>query len=307
MRPLPLTVLALIAATPALAEAPSVLTDTGPVHSLVSMVMGDLGQPALIVPQGTSPHDASLTPSEAAALAEADLIVWTGPRFLPWLGEAIDALAPQAERLALLDASGWEMLPAREGADLHAQGEEDHAEDDQEQPAGGIDPHAWLDPAVASAWLAPIAEALAEADPANAAAYRANAASASARLDALGADVAARLAPFAGSGYAVGHDAYQYLERAGGLPANWAIAPSDASSPAPSAIDALRDAVVSGEVRCLLIDAETSPDWAATLGEGTDLRTAVVDPDGVFLAPGPDLYPTMIEGLVAALEGCLAP
>src|SRR4028119_1578053 len=63
-------------AAPAAAEVPRVLADTAPVHSLTALVMGDLGTPELIVPQGTSPHDASLSPSEAQALTEADLIVW---------------------------------------------------------------------------------------------------------------------------------------------------------------------------------------------------------------------------------------
>lgn len=42
------------------------------------------------------------------------------------------------------------------------------------------------------------------------------------------------------------------------------------------------------------------------LGEGAILRTAQVDPDGVFLEPSPDLYPAMMDTLTAALETCLA-
>ena len=74
------------------------------------------------------------------------------------------------------------------------------------------------DPAVAAAWLPHIADALADVDPENADTYRANATAGAERLTALRADMAARLAPLAGQGYAVGHDAYQYLEHAAGLP-----------------------------------------------------------------------------------------
>ena len=35
------------------------------------------------------------------------------------------------------------------------------------------------------------------------------------------------------------------------------------------------------------------------------LRTAQVDRNGVFLEPGSDLYPTLMEALAAALETCL--
>ena len=305
MRPLPLAVLCL-AAAPASAEVPSVLADTAPVQSLVAMVMDDLGTPELILPPGTSPHEASLTPSEAQALTEADLIVWTGPEFLPWLQQGLDSLAPDTPQLALLDAPGWEPLPLRRDphlleADAH---EHEHAEAGE-----AIDPHAWLDPEVAAAWLTPIAESLAAVDPEDAATYRANAAAAARRLQALRADLVARLGPLGtgGRGYAVGHDAYQYLERAAGLPAAWAVSDATGLAPAPMTVADLREAVVSGEVGCLLIDAETDPAWAATLGEGADLRAARVDPEGLSLTPGPDLYPTLIGNLADAIAPCLAP
>ena len=275
----------LVSATPACAEVPSVLADTAPVQSLVAMVMGDLGTPGLIVASGTSPHEASLTPSEAQALTEADVVVRTGDALLPWLGDSIATLAPQAQVLALLDTDGWEPLPGPDGE--------------------GIDPHAWLDPDVAAAWLGAIAEALATADPENGQAYRQHAADASERLRSLRAEIRGRLAPLAGSGYAVGHDAYGYFGRATGLPPTHAIAHADGAEPTPSDIGTLREAVISGEVQCLLLDAESNPSWAETLGEGATLRTATVDPDGVILEPGPDLYPTLLRNLGTALQECL--
>jgi zinc transport system substrate-binding protein len=301
----PILAALLLSAAPAAAEVPAVLADTAPVHSLVSMVMGDLGQPGLIVPPGTSPHDASLSPSEAQALTDADLIVWTGPTFLPWMEETIASLAPDTPQLALLGTGGWNPLPQREGTDLHAHGEDGHVHVAHHDVA--TDPHAWLDPLVAMAWLGHIGEALAKADPANADTYRANSQSAAAGMVRLRDDLRARLAPLSGTGYAVGHDAYQYLERALDLPANWAVTDASGADPAPRDVAALRDAVAAGEVGCLLLDAETDPAWADTLAEGATLRTATVDPDGVFLEPGADLYPQLMETLAAALETCLAP
>lgn len=315
----PILAALLLSAAPGWAEVPRVLADTAPVHSLVAMVMGDLGSPELIVPPGTSPHDASLAPSEARALTRADLIVWTGEAFLPWMGDTIASLAPDTPALALLETEGWELLRLREGAHLEGEAAHDDGHDEEEHAAddhsaqddghaeGGLDPHAWLDPGVAAAWLGHIAEALSEADPENAATYAGNAARAAEELASLGAALRERLAPLAGAGYAVGHDATQYLERATGLPANWAVKDASGLDPAPRNVAALREAVVAGEVACLLLDAETDPAWADTLGEGTALRTAGIDPDGVFLEPGPSLYPTLLGNLAASLESCLAP
>lgn len=304
------TALALLLAAPAAAEVPRVLADTAPVHSLTALVMGDLGTPELIVPQGTSPHDASLSPSEAQALTEADLIVWTGDGFLPWMGETIASLAPDTPQLALLGTDGWESLPPRASAHLEAEHAEEHGHEHDEHGhdhnEGALDPHAWLDPDVGIAWLNHISAALAEADPENAGTYAANAAQAAEQLTTLKAEMQTRLQPLSGTDYAVGHDAYQYLERAVGLPANWTVTDASGQDPAPRDAAALREAVLAGEVACLLLDAETDPAWAETLGEGATLRTASVDPDGVNLQPGPDLYPTLLRNLADALETCLS-
>ena len=45
----------LLTTTAALAEVPRVATDIAPVHSLVAQVMGELGEPALLVRPGASP------------------------------------------------------------------------------------------------------------------------------------------------------------------------------------------------------------------------------------------------------------
>ena len=74
------------------AEVPRVATDIAPIHSLVSMVMQGAGSPDLIIPPGASPHSYAMRPSEARAVAKADLVVWVGPELSPWLGRVLEAL-----------------------------------------------------------------------------------------------------------------------------------------------------------------------------------------------------------------------
>ena len=58
---------------------PSVVTSIGPLHSLSAAVMGEHGTPRQIVRGYGSPHAYQMRPSDAAALHEAELIVWVGP------------------------------------------------------------------------------------------------------------------------------------------------------------------------------------------------------------------------------------
>ena len=183
--------------TAAAAEVPQVAADIAPVHSLAARVMEGLGEPALILPPDASPHDHAMRPSEAAALQEAELVLWLGDALTPWLGHAIGRLAEGARVLPLLEVEGTTLLPFREGA-LFGEGAHDHGhgglEEEHGHGEGETDPHAWLDPDNAALWLDAIAETLAALDPENADAYRANAREGRSEIEAAAAEAERRLA-----------------------------------------------------------------------------------------------------------------
>lgn len=294
-------------ALPALA-APQVATDIAPVHSLVARVMAGAGTPALIVPPGASPHGHALRPSQAAALERAELVFWMGEALTPWLEDAIETLAGDAHVVELLGAGGSTVLAFRDGLEFtpRAAGHDDHAHDDHDHAHDGADPHAWLDPANARAWVAEIARRLAAADPENAAAYAANAAAADAALAALDAELRARLAPAAGQALFVFHDAYGYLAAAYGLTVAGTIADGDAATPGARRLAAIREALAAAPGGCLFAEANHDPAYVETLAAATGIRTGVLDPHGVSFEPGPDLYGQMMRALADAIADCVA-
>lgn len=307
-----------LSAAPA-AAAPRVVADIAPVHSIVAAVMGDLGAPDLLVPPGASEHDAALRPSDAAALDAADVVVWVGPGLTPWLEGPLDTLAAAAARVTLLDAPGMHLLPRRQGGafgpDAHARAVEADADEDPARESGsgertsqdGADPHLWLDPGNAAIIAAVVAEALSAADPANAAAYRANAAAFGERAAALAARLAPGITALRGRPFVVFHDAYRYFEAAFGLPAAGAIATGDAAPPSAARIAAIRALVADAGAVCVFSEPQFDRGLVAAVIEGTPARAGVLDPVGIGIAPGPGLYPALIEGLAGGLIGCLAP
>jgi zinc transport system substrate-binding protein len=94
--------IAVITATTA-QSAIRVATDIAPVHSLVAMITEGVSEPDLVIQRGASPHSYSLRPSEAAALERADVVFWMGDELTPWLGNALNNLAADAQAIALLD------------------------------------------------------------------------------------------------------------------------------------------------------------------------------------------------------------
>lgn len=286
-------------------------------HSLVARVMEGVGTPDLVVGPGASPHGYALRPSQAGALQAADLVVWVGPGLTPWLASALPKLAPDATVLTLSEEPTTRNLPLRDHA-AFALGDEDSAEnghdhdhdhahehDHDHGAMGGFDPHSWLDPENAQAWVSVIAAQLEQIDPENAALYAANAKDARAELAALEDEITEQLSPVQGRPYIVFHDGYQYFETRFNVPAAGAIALSDASDPSPARIAEIRQTVRDNHIECVFSEPQFNSGLVETVFEGTDARTAVVDPLGVRHAPGPDLYPAVLRDLSAALTHCL--
>ncbi|MEE4118863.1 MAG: zinc ABC transporter substrate-binding protein [Paracoccaceae bacterium] len=310
--------------------------DIAPVHSLVAQVMGDLGSPELVLPPGASPHGYALRPSEARALQEADLVVWVGPGLTPWLSSALGSLAGDAAVVEAMEAEGVTLLDMRESAvfpghdhdhgDVHAEADahdhdhdhdrdhaeahahdDDHAEDhahDDDHEHGEHDPHVWLHPDNATAIVRAVAVALSEIDPDNAAVYGANAEAAAERIGALEAELSARLAPVQGLPFVVFHDGYQYFEAAFGLEAAGAISMSDARMPSAARLAEVRGRIEELGAACVAAEPQFDPGLVEAVAEGADVRTAVLDPLGMALEPGAELYGAMMRDLASALVGC---
>jgi zinc transport system substrate-binding protein len=312
----------------AYADTPQVAVDIAPVHSLVARVMDGVGTPDLIIQPGASPHEYSLRPSEAAALQNANLVFWIGPDLTPWLTDTIKTLAPDAAVTALMEVDGTIKLEFREGALFEAHAHEDdddhvdEAHDDHDEEArhddhdddetgheghgqGAHDPHAWLSPQNAMTWLNVIAGQLSAADPDNAGAYFTNAAAGRTEMEALIGEVTATLDPVRDGQFLVFHDAYQYFEMDFDFPASGAISIGDASDPSPARIAEIQDRIAEQGIDCVLAEPQFNPGLVATVLDGTEAGTGMLDPLGSDLEPGPALYSQLIRNLSTALAGCM--
>jgi|AntRauTorcE11898_2_1112593.scaffolds.fasta_scaffold01363_6 zinc transport system substrate-binding protein len=324
--------LALLTAVPAAADAPRVVVSIAPLHSLISAVAGDRAEPHLIVPAGQSPHTFSLAPSDARALARADIVFIAGGATDRFLESSLDSLAGEASHARLMDMEGVQTLEARSGGawrhdhdhaseeneehdDAHA-GDHDEGHDDEhgddheaahkESADADIDPHAWLDPRNAIAFVRVAAERLARLDPEHADGYRANADAAIERIEAIDAALREQLAPVTERPYLVFHDAYQYFERRYRLTPVGSIVVDPGRPPGARRLSELRDRIEAEGVNCLFVEPQFEPRIASTIAEGTGARIAELDPLGAGLSPGPDLYPELLRQLGASLRDCLA-
>ncbi len=303
------TALAALTLGPAQADVPSVVTDMPPIQSLVAQVMGDLGTPLMLLAPASSPHDFQLSPSRAAAIAGADLIVWTGPELSPWLGRVLDSADTTAPTLALLASQATRLRPfaLASGADESPKADHVHVVgDEHDLDRSQLDPHAWLDPDNASIWLGLIATELAKIDPDNAASYIANAAKAQADLAALDSSLADTLAPARGKPIIVFHDAYGYFAAQYGLKLAGSVSLGDATTPGAARLASLRATITAGSATCIFPDAQFDPAPVTQLASDTGIRVGgALDPEGSTQPQGPGLYAALMTGLADTIAACV--
>ena len=298
----------------AIADVPNVSVDIAPLHSLVASVMNGVGVPSLIIPPGSSPHDHQLRPSEAKAMQDANIVFWMGEELTPWMENAVKTLSSDASATTFLENDKTSLLEFREVALFEAHDHEDEQHDDEhdehddeehdEQGHGSHDPHAWLSPNNAKAWLDVIAAQLSSYDTENAGVYFTNAASAKSEIEMMIAEINLALDPIRGGKFIVFHDAYQYFENDFEFQASGAISIGDASDPSPARIAKIQKRIRDEEINCVLAEPQFKTNLVQTVMEGSQANTNVIDPLGAGLKPGILLYNQLIKNMAQSLADC---
>ncbi|MDZ7829286.1 MAG: zinc ABC transporter substrate-binding protein [Halofilum sp. (in: g-proteobacteria)] len=303
--------LLLLALLPVAASAatPRIVVTLAPLHALVTGVAGPAAEPHLLLRGAASPHAFSLAPSDARALARADLVVAADPNLEKFLERPLGSLAADAAVIWLTAIEDVHRLPARAGGQWEAHRDDTHDNHDHDHEhghePGQHNPHAWLDPLNAIAFTRTLAERLASLDPDNAGTYRANAARQVERLQALDRDLDRQVAPVRDVPYLVFHDAYHYFEDRYGLQPIGAVAVDPARPPGARRLAELHDRIERTGARCLFAEPQFEPKIVRVIHEATGIRTAVLDPLGAELEPGPDLYDQLMRNLADDLVECL--
>jgi len=122
----------------------------------------------------------------------------------------------------------------------------------------------------------------------------------------LDQDIMAQLAGLNDLRFMVPHDAYQYFGARYGVTAVGAITLSDGQTPSPAKIAELQADVRSQDVVCVLSEPQARRELSDLVREGTDARTAIVDPLGGTIDAGPDHYAQTLTALAAAYVACLS-
>jgi ABC-type Zn uptake system ZnuABC Zn-binding protein ZnuA len=214
-----------------------VVTTVSPITNIVQNIGGDRVDTTGIVPEGTNSHTFAPAPSDARAMAEADVVFINGLHLEEPTRELAEANVSQGVEIVQL-------------GDLTITPQEYIFDFSFPQEQGDPNPHLWTHPLYAKRYAEIVAETLSELDPDNAAYYRDNLDALSARIDELDGAVREATATVRPQNRKLltYHDSFPYFAREYGWTVIGAIQPSDFAEPTAQEVAGLIDQIREQQV-----------------------------------------------------------
>lgn len=159
----------------------------------------------VLLPDGASPHDFALRPSDIQRLRSADLVLWVGPDMEAFLNKALVPISA-TRKLAISELPAVKpLLMKGEDDDDHEHAGEahNHADDDHGHHHGEYNMHVWLSPEIAKVTAIAIHDRLLELMPQNKDKLDANLRQFENLLTQTDKNVGNMLTPVQGKGYFV--------------------------------------------------------------------------------------------------------
>jgi len=274
------------AVTPA-PDALKVVTTTTVFADIVQNIGGSRVAASSIIPPGVGPEDYEPKPDDARKLSDAQLIVSNGVGLDDFLQKLLaSGTGGRTPQLVLGDG-----IPV-----MTVDGEKN--------------PHFWLDPTlVKQDYLPAIASKLSELDPAGRATFDANIATYGAQLDALDAELKAKIdtIPAANRKLVTFHDAFPYFAKHYGFELVGVVLQNVGQDPSAADLAALVEKVKAAHVKAVFSEAQFNPKLTQTLAQEAGVTSVVTTLYNDALGPAPaDTYLGLmrwnVDQIVAALK-----
>lgn len=296
----------------------TVVASTDVWASVVRAVAGDAVEvTALIDDPSVDPHAYESTAADAAAVTEADLVVYNGGGYDEFVEQILAQTPdkPQVEAFAVAQEEPHGHEAQNQGEDPHADEEPHSEEEPHADEAGhghdhGENEHVWYDLPVAAHVAERVAEELGVLLPDQASRFTANAEQFETQIDELRDRVADIRAAHAGTRVAATEPVAFYLIEAAGLedvtPAEFVDAVERETDPPAAAVAATRALLTDRVVSVLIYNSQTETPVTQQVRAEADAAGIPVVEMSETVPPGSDYVGWMsgqVDALAAALGG----
>ncbi len=298
---------ALVMAGPLSSASAAVVTTIRPLGFIASAIADGVTPTEVLLPDGASPHDFALRPSDIQRLRSADLVLWVGPDMEAFLTKALVPISA-TRKLAISELPAVKpLLMKGEDDDDHDHAGEahNHADDDHAHHHGEYNMHVWLSPEVAKVTAIAIHDRLLELMPQNKDKLDANLRQFENLLTQTDKNVGNMLTPVQGKGYFVFHDAYGYFEKHYGLSPLGHFTVNPEIQPGAQRLHQIRTQLVEQKAVCVFAEPQFRPAVINAVAKGTTVRSGTLDPLGIGIALGKDSYGKFLTQLSSQYVSCL--
>ena len=269
------------------AEPPDVVVSIKPLHALLAGLMRGVGEPRLLIDGAVAPWDYRPNAEDAAAIAAADAVVWSGRELEPALAELVHTQRPQGQVFEALADDAVKVLPSRF--------------DDAQR-----DPFYWLDSRNMLILLDELRHLLVEIDPARAAVYERNGRGVSQVLAGLDRSLEFGYRDVSGVPVFFYHDTHRYFEQAYAMFVAGTVVEVAAGEHVDTArLLSVRGGVLAAGRSCLFTEKGLQAPHLNLLQDGSEAITVELDSLGVDIEPGPDAYEQLMRQNFAAISACV--
>lgn len=298
---------ALLMAGPLSSASAAVVTSIRPLGFIASAIADGVTPTEVLLPDGASPHDFALRPSDIQRLRSADLVLWVGPDMEAFLNKALVPISA-TRKLAISELPAVKpLLMKGEDDDDHDHAGEahNHADDDHGHHHGEYNMHVWLSPEIAKVTAIAIHDRLLELMPQNKDKLDANLRQFENLLTQTDKNVGNMLTPVQGKGYFVFHDAYGYFEKHYGLSPLGHFTVNPEIQPGAQRLHQIRTQLVEQKAVCVFAEPQFRPAVISAVAQGTKVRQGTLDPLGSEIALGADSYMRFLTQLSQQYLSCL--
>ncbi|WBF47370.1 zinc ABC transporter substrate-binding protein ZnuA [Serratia rubidaea] len=285
----------------------AVVTSIRPLGFIASAIADGVTETEVLLPNGASPHDFALRPSDLRRLRSADLVVWVGPDLEAFLSKPLQPIDAQKQlSVAALPAVKPLLQKDAEGGHNHeGHGDEHEHEHDHGHHHGEYNMHLWLSPEMAKVTAIAIHDRLLELMPQNKDKLDANLRQFENLLTQTDKNVGKMLTPVQGKGYFVFHDAYGYFEKHYGLSPLGHFTVNPEIQPGAQRLHQIRTQLVEQKAVCVFAEPQFRPAVINAVAKGTKVRSGTLDPLGSGIALGKDSYGNFLTALSNQYVSCL--
>lgn len=248
-----------------------VMTTFYPMYEFTKEVVGNKGDVELLIPAGTEPHDFEPSAKDLAKISDSDVFVYNSPELETWTENLTDTI--DTDKTKIIQAA--KEIELMDGAEHDHEDDHDHDDHDHEHE---LDPHVWLDPALAIKEVETIRDQLSKKYPDDQTTFEKNAASYIDELKALDAEYQTAFKDAKNKTFVTQHAAFGYLAKQYGLTQEAISGVSPDQEPSPSRLSELKHYVDDHQVEVIYFEENASSKVAETLSKETGVKLAVLNP-----------------------------